>query len=100
MILVTTQGEECLNSDMEVIIRADENSVKLETGGGELNVSVSTGSIEKCSDEEEAEDLLDAEGEKCSDDEEAEDLLDSEGESECHEALTAINYPGKRKLQF
>lgn len=85
MILVTTQGEECLNSDMEIISRADENSVKdaLETGGGELNVSASTGSIEKCSDEEEAEDLLDA-----------------EGESECHEALTAINYPGERKLHF
>lgn len=84
MILVTSQGE-CLISDMEIIIRADENSVKdaLETGGGELNVSVSTGSIEKCSSEGEAEDLLDA-----------------EGQAQCHEALKAIIYLGKRKLHF
>lgn len=81
MILVTTQGEEYLNPDMEIIIGADEDTVKdaLETGGVELNVSVSTGLIKKCSGEEEAEDLLGA---------------------ECHEASTASNYPGETNLHF
>lgn len=86
MILVTTQGEEYLNPDMEIIIGADEDTVKdaLETGGVELNVSVSsTGLIKKCSGEEEAEDLLGA-----------------EGEAECHEASTASNYPGETNLHF
>ena len=36
----------------------------------------------------------------CSGEEEAEDVLDAEGEAECHEALTALNYPGKRKLHL
>lgn len=81
MILVTTQGEEYLNPDMEIIIGADEDTVKdaLETGGVELNVSVSTGLIKKCSGEEEVEDLLGA---------------------ECHEASTASNYPGETNLHF